>query len=43
MIVKLWHDQIVLGKKAFVDVPAKLKELVAQALRESGHEDLVVE
>lgn len=36
-------QRIVLGKTAFKDVPAKLKDQVRELLIESGLEDLIVE
>lgn len=43
MIVKLWYEQILQGKKTFGQVPAKLKTQVADMLRENGHDDLIKE
>lgn len=43
MVAKLWADQIVAGKKTYRQVPAKLKEQVADILREMGREDLIIE
>jgi hypothetical protein len=43
MMAMLWSQKIILGKKSFADVPAKLKEQVAEILVESGLEDLISE
>ena len=43
MIARLWAEQIVAGKKTYKDVPARLKEQVADVLREMGREDLIIE
>lgn len=43
MMAMLWAQQIMLGKKAYKDVPAKLREQVAELLRDSGCEELIVE
>jgi len=42
-MVKIWHDAIVAGKRAFHETPAKLKEAVRVMLIETGHEDLIDE
>ena len=43
MMAMLWCQQIILGKKTFAQVPAKLKEQVRQLLIDSGCEDLITE
>ena len=43
MMAMLWVNQIILGKKTFSQVPAKLKEQVRQLLIDSGCEDLIEE
>lgn len=43
MMAMLWAQQIMLGKKTFADVPRLLKEKVAEILRDSGMEELIVE
>ncbi len=43
MMAMLWCQQIILGKKTFAQVPAKLKEQVRELLIDSGCEDLIVE
>lgn len=43
MMAMLWCQQIILGKKTFSQVPAKLKEQVRELLIDSGCEDLIVE
>ncbi len=43
MMAMLWCQQIILGKKTYAQVPAKLKEQVAELLRDSGCEDLIIE
>lgn len=43
MIAMLWTQQIILGKKTFAQVPAKLKEQVRELLIDSGCEDLIIE
>ena len=43
MMAMLWTQQIVLGKKTYAQVPAKLKEQVAELLRDSGVEHLITE
>lgn len=40
MIAKLWANQIILGKKSFSDVPAKLKDKVKELLIAAGYEEL---
>lgn len=39
----LWVQQILLGKKTYVQVPRLLKEQVKELLIDSGYEELVVE
>lgn len=41
MMAMLWCQQIMLGKKTFEQVPAKLKEQVRELLIDSGCADLV--
>lgn len=43
MMAMLWAQQIMLGKKIFAQVPAKLKEQVKELLIDSGCEELVTE
>lgn len=43
MMAMLWAQQIMLGKKTFAQVPKLLKEKVAEILRDSGMEELIVE
>lgn len=43
MLAMLWAQQIILGKKTFAQVPAKLKEQVRELLIDSGCEDLIIE
>lgn len=43
MMAMLWCQQIILGKKTFAQVPAKLKEQVRELLIDSGCEDLIIE
>lgn len=43
MMAMLWAQQIMLGKKTYVQVPKLLKEKVAEILRDSGMEELIVE
>ena len=43
MIARLWADKIIAGKKAYHEVPAKLKPAVKQILIDEGHEDLIDE
>lgn len=43
MMAMLWAQQIMLGKKTFNQVPAKLKEQVRELLIDSGCEDLITE
>ena len=41
MIAMLWAQQIMLGRYTYAQVPALLREHVAQILIDSGCEDLV--
>jgi hypothetical protein len=43
MMAMLWCQQILLGKKTYAQVPRLLKEQVAELLRDSGREDLIIE
>lgn len=43
MMAMLWTQQIILGKKTYAQCPAKLKEQVAELLRDSGMEELITE
>ena len=43
MMAMLWAQQIMLGKKAFANVPKLLKDKVAEILVDSGMEELVTE
>ncbi len=43
MMAMLWCQQIMLGKKTFSQVPAKLKDQVRELLIDSGCEDLIEE
>jgi hypothetical protein len=43
MMAMIWAQQIMLGKKTFVQVPRLLKEKVREVLIDSGCEDLVTE
>lgn len=43
MMAMLWAQQIMLGKKTYAQVPAKLKEQVKEILIDSGCEDLITE
>ena len=43
MMAMLWCQQIILGKKTFAQVPARLKEQVRELLTDSGCEDLATE
>ena len=40
MMAMLWCQQIMLGKRTFAQVPAKLKEQVRELLIDSGLEEL---
>ena len=41
MMAMLWATKIILGKKKFSDIPAKLKEQVREILIENGLEELL--
>lgn len=41
MMAMLWCQQIMLGKKTFAQVPAKLRDQVRELLIDSGCADLV--
>ena len=43
MMAMLWVNQILLGKKAYVDVPRLLKPKVKELLIDAGYEELVTE
>lgn len=43
MMAMLWAQQIMLGKKTYAEVPRLLKDKVAELLRDSGCEELIVE
>lgn len=43
MMAFLYAQQIMLGKKTFAQIPAKLKEQVKEILIDSGCENLVAE
>ena len=43
MMAMLWCQQIMLGKKTFAQVPAKLREQVKELLMDSGCEDLITD
>lgn len=43
MIALLWAQQIMLGKKTYLQVPRLLKDKVKEVLIDSGAEDLVTE
>lgn len=43
MMAMLWCQQIILGKKTFAQVPAKLKDQVRELLIDSGCEDLITD
>lgn len=43
MLAMLWANQIILGKKTFKQVPAKLKNAVREILIDTGCEDLIEE
>lgn len=43
MMAMLWAQQIMLGKRTFSQVPAKLREQVAELLRDSGVGELIEE
>ena len=39
----LWANQIIEGKKTYAQVPRLLKDRVAVILKETGHDDLIIE
>ena len=43
MLAMLWANQIILGKKTYKQVPAKLKNAVREILVDAGCEDLIEE
>ena len=43
MMAMLWAQQIMLGKRTYVQVPRLLKEKVKELLIDSGYEELVTE
>lgn len=43
MMAMIWAQQIMLGKKTYVQVPRLLKEKVREILIDSGCEELVTE
>lgn len=43
MIAQLWANQIILGKRSFAQVPAKLKDAVRELLEDAGVGELAVE
>lgn len=43
MMAFLWVQKIILGKKAYADVPRLLKEQVKEILIESGLDELAIE
>ena len=43
MLAMLWANQIILGKKTFAQVPARLKDQVREILIDAGCEDLIDE
>ncbi|MBO5014689.1 MAG: hypothetical protein J6C92_02645 [Bacteroidaceae bacterium] len=43
MLAMLWANQIILGKKTYKQVPAKLKNAVREILIDAGCEDLIEE
>ena len=43
MMAMLWAQKIILGKKAYEDVPRLLKEQVAEILTESGLDELITQ
>ena len=43
MMAMLWAQQIMLGKKTYAQVPAKLKEQVRELLIDSGCGNLVID
>lgn len=43
MMAMLWTQQIIYGKKVYSQVPAKLRDQVAELLRDSGCDALIEE
>lgn len=43
MMAMLWAQKIILGKKTYAEVPAKLKAQVAEILIESGLPELITD
>ena len=43
MMAMLWTQQIIYGKKTYSQVPAKLRDQVAELLRDSGCDALIEE
>ena len=43
MLAMLWAQKIILGTRTYDQVPAKLKDKVADILRESDLEELITE
>lgn len=43
MMAMIWAQQIMLGKKTYVQVPRLLREKVKEILMDSGCEELVTE
>ena len=43
MMAMLWTQQIMYGKKTYSQVPAKLRDQVAELLRDSGCDALIEE
>ena len=41
MVAMLWAQQIMLGQRAYAQVPRLLKEKVAEILQDSGMEELI--
>lgn len=40
-IAELWAKRIIDGDRTYDEVPAKLKDAVAEALTEAGHPELI--
>ena len=43
MMAKLWSQQVMAGKKTYIQVPRMLKEEVKAILIENKREDLIIE
>ena len=43
MLAMLWANQIIAGKKTYAQVPRLLKPQVAEILRDTGMEELIIE